>query len=307
MAGIEIDNYSASANLRFSGQAGFIGDPYDFSGVGRSTDSVVGSANRVWATLIGANTFVSAAHYSPRVGETIRFTDGNSTSSLNYDYLVKGAFVVPGTDIWIGYTDGPIESSLKRYAFDNTPANSLADTGLAGQSLFMNGDRALGGPGLITDHAVGINEAESWWEAGDSSHATPEWTALYAAPAAFDILVTFQNESGDNANNYAFHEGQVQRGDSGSPLFQVASGELEIVGLGWAVADSLDGNFIDTFGPRNTFTDPLEMRDASYFSYVGSYEDQISATLSRVPPPIPEPGSAGMFLLAIASACRRKR
>ncbi|MDB4041355.1 hypothetical protein N9497_02105, partial [Akkermansiaceae bacterium] len=58
VSGIAVDNYSDAANLRFSGQSGFIGDPYDFSGIGRTTDTVTASVNRTWATLLGENYFV---------------------------------------------------------------------------------------------------------------------------------------------------------------------------------------------------------------------------------------------------------
>ena len=303
VSGIAVDNYSDAANLRFSGQSGFIGDPYDFSGIGRTTDTVTASVNRTWATLLGENYFVSAVHHHPLTGETIQFKDGNSTSSTNYDYIVKGGFAVPGTDIWIGYTDEAINGSLKRHSLNTTPANSLADTGLAGQTLFMNGDRVAAGPGLVTDHVLGINEAESWWESGQNAHATPEWAAVFESAATFDQLITFGNEPGDTSNNVAFHEGQVQKGDSGAPLFRVASGDLEIVGINWAVVPLLEGNFVDT----SATPEPLEERNASYYSYVGSYESQINSTISNVPAATPEPNSMGLIALASIFAYRRRR
>lgn len=305
--GIQVENYSDATNLRFSEQSGFIGDPYDLSGVGRTTNSITGSVNRTWATLIGENTFVSAVHFHPNTGETIRFADGNSSSSPTYDYIVKGGFAVPGTDIWIGYTEEAISSSLQRYSLDATPANSLADTGLAGETLLLSGDNAAGGGGLLSNQVLATNQAESWWEDGSSLVNTPEWGVLFSSAATFDRLITFANDSGDNANNFTTYEGQVQGGDSGAPLFSVSSGSLEIVGLGWAAATNLNGNFVNTGGQPNSVNDPLESRDASFFSYVGSYESEINTTLANVPAAIPEPGSAGLLSLAALFTYRRRR
>ncbi|MDB4274839.1 PEP-CTERM sorting domain-containing protein, partial [Akkermansiaceae bacterium] len=118
-----------------------------------------------------------------------------------------------------------------------------------------------------------------------------------------DQLITFGNEPGDTSKNVAFHEGQVQRGDSGAPLFRVASGDLEIVGINWAVIPLLDGNFVDT----SATPEPLEERNASYYSYVGSYESQINSTISNVPAATPEPNSMGLISLASIFAYRRRR
>lgn len=102
-------------------------------------------------------------------------------------------------------------------------------------------------------------------------------------------------------------EGQLQEGDSGSPLFSGLAGELTLQGLAFAVvADPffIEGNFIDTGGFPGSTNDPYEQREATFFNYVGSYD--LSSAIAAVPAPVsvPEPstlllvGGVGVFLLA---------
>jgi hypothetical protein len=297
-------NYTNAENLRFEDDPAFIGNSYDWSGVGRTSD---GTTNREWATLLGENYFISAVHYHPTTGETITFKGGNSLLSETYNYTVSGGFAVSGTDLWIGYTNAPIDSSLKRYSITNSPANTLAEAGLGGSTLFVNGDNVSGGPGEVTDHVVGTNQAESWLESGSDTFTIPESTLTFTQSATFDQLITFENLSGDTSNTFTTHETQLQGGDSGSPLFSFSGGDLEIVGIGYAVLSNVSANFIDTNGPAGGSKDPLEERNMSFYSYPGSYESEIATTIALIPASfVPEPSSATFLLLSILLINRRR-
>jgi hypothetical protein len=297
-------NYSDAENFRFENDPAFIGNPYDWSGVGRTSD---GTTNREWATLLGENYFISAVHYHPTTGETITFKDGNSLLSTTYNYTVSGGFAVSGTDLWIGYTNAPIDSSLKRYSITNTPADTLAEVGLGGSTLYVTGDNVSGGPGEVTDHVVGTNQAESWLESGTDTFTIPESTLTFTPNASFDQLITFENLSGDTSNTFTTHEAQIQSGDSGAPLFSFSGGDLEIVGIGYAVLTNVSANFIDTNGPAGGNKDPLEARNVSFYNYPGSYESEIATAIALVPDSlVPEPSSATLLLFSIFLIKRRR-
>lgn len=306
--GVVVANFSAPTNTRFEGDPSFIGNPYDWSGVGRVSVSADGSTNKEWATLIGENYFMSANHFKPSTGDTITFASGNLPGSPTFNYTVAGGFGVAGTDLWIGYTEEAMNASLKRYNITNTPANTLTELGLSGSELFMNGDNITGGAGTLASTVVGTNEAESWLEEGSSSFSTPSVTINLPSAANFDQLITFRNIDGDTSNTFTTHEAQVQSGDSGSPLFKVSGGDLEIVGIAWAVATDVSGNFIDTTGPAGSTNDPLEERNLSFYSYPGSYESEIASAVALVPPSvIPEPSSTIFLSLGIAVLFRRNK
>ena len=292
---VTVSNYTAATNNRFTNDPSFVGNGFDWSGVGRS------SSGR-WATLIGDNYFISANHARPGVGETISFIAGNSATDPTFTYTVAGGFQVSGTDLWIGYTNEVADSSLSRYAYSTTPADTLADVGLPNMDLYVSGDQVSGSAGSVTDHVVGTNQAESFRNTGTTSMATPQWTVNFASSAGFDQLVMFANQTGDNTLNITAHEAQLQGGDSGSPLFAGSGGILTLQGIAYAVSagsNALPGNFVDTAGPANSPQDPLENRDASYFTYVGSYESQIASTIAQIPSPVPEPSSVAMLVVGL--------
>lgn len=297
---IEVANYASATNDRFANDAGFIGAGYDWSGVGRSTSGK-------WATLIGDNFFLTANHFEPSVGEMVTFASGNSLAATTHSYQVAGRIPISGTDFVISYFSSEVSPAIARYSFSTTPANSLNETGLVGQNLFVSGDRVAGDSGGVFDHVVATNQAESWFETGSSSLAAPQRTINFSSASGFDQVVTFQNVAGDTANSTTVSEAQLQQGDSGSPLFTGLAGELTLQGLAYAVvADPffIEANFVDTAGPAGSVIDPYEDREATLYSYVGSYD--LSSAIAAVPAPtvIPEPsallllGGAGFLLLA---------
>lgn len=308
---IVVANYSEPTNLRFNDHPAFIGHPYDWSGVGRvsaTLDTGPISDFREWATLIGDNVFLSATHFRPSTGDTITFASGNSPGSPTFNYEVAGGFAVPGTDIWIGYTAEAADASLKRYNVNTIAADNLTDTGLAGNSLFLNGDDVTGGGGTLADTVVGTNQASLFLNTGDTSINTPGVTIPLESPINFDLIITFQNLVGDTTHPASPYEAQVQGGDSGAPLFNISGGELEIVGAAFSVfSQPIQGNFIDTQGPAGSANDPLEAREGSLYSYFGSYETEINSAIAMVPAPVPEPSSLMLLLLSTITLFRRSK
>lgn len=299
---ISVANYSDATNDRFTNDASFIGAAYDFSGVGRST----ATGDTRWATLIGDNYFISANHYHPAVGTSIQFTKGNAPADPTYTYTVAGGFAVSGTDFWIGYTASAMDPSLARYTYSTQTANTLAETGLAGAGLFMMGDRIGGLAGSPMSQTVGTNQGESFRNTGTTSMNTPQTTVTFGTAADFDQIVTFENLPGDNTLAFTTHESQVETGDSGSPLFSISGGSLLLQGTAWAVA-TVGGNFVDTPGAPGSPGDPFESRNASFYTYIGSYQTAIANTIALVPAPVPEPSSLLLSILATPLLFRRRR
>lgn len=302
----DVANHSAETNDRFQNDGSFIGNGYDFSGIGRTQDGN-------WATRIGSNYFISANHFHPGTGENVKFYSSNDPSGPSYTYATAGGFHIAGTDLWIGYFNEALDSSLKTYSYNTTAANSLADTGVANTDVFMLGnsitsDAAYGGAGKLTDVVVAQNQAESWLEAGTTTVVAPGVNNNFASAAGWDQIVTFKNLSGDTENTFKNHEGQLQSGDSGSPLLSFAGGELIVQGIAYAVVTGgggLTGNFIDTLGPSPS-PDPYEKRVASFYTYTGSYHTNIQSTVANIPAPVPEPSAGMLFLLGCSGLLMRR-
>lgn len=305
-----IANFTQATNDRFTNDVSFIGAGYDWSGVGRT-------ASGRWVSLLGDNYFIAANHYRPGIGTNILF-EGHPTG-----YTVAGGQRIGSTDLWIGYTTQTIDLSLARYSITTSAATDLASTGLVGSTLFTSGNGpSTGGP---FNHVVGQNQAESWISGGTNTFDTPEMEIAFEdvnenpINVGWDNIIMFQNEEGD-VNNYEFHESQLVGGDSGSPLFSTSGGDLVLQGLAWAVSagdDALPGNFVDSAGlfdnpdpdiPEDDANpDKHELRNASYYTYTGSYTAEIDAYIATIPAGVPEPSICVLTSLSALALLRRKR
>lgn len=107
LQGIGTDHALSYSHDRFysGSNRAFIGQGYDWSGVGRNSASQ-------WATMISPSYFISSNHYHPSPGDTVTFYAGNSTSSPSYSFAVASGILVPGSsDLYLGRLSAPIPSS----------------------------------------------------------------------------------------------------------------------------------------------------------------------------------------------------
>ncbi|HHE31900.1 MAG TPA: hypothetical protein ENL07_04555 [Chlorobaculum parvum] len=208
-AKMAIYDYHAAINSRFYSEAdkNFIGDPYDFSGVGQSN-----SSDR-WATLVSDNCFISANHYHPGVGETITFYETNDLSGTSYSYTVTGGQRIGTTDLWIGWFDTAVDTSIERYEVLDM-ANDGDYTGL---ELYIYGK----------PNVVGTNTID--WVDNETNVLGSYHTIWYD----YDSIA---------------NEARLQSGDSGAPSFAVVNSSLALVGVHSAVCKDLNSS-IDTFVP----------------------------------------------------------
>ncbi len=100
-ADLLVRGYSAgTANFydRFNNSPQFIGNPFDWSGIGRS-------AGGRWGTMVSANYFLSAAHFAPGAGETLTFYGTNDLNGPSQTVnIVSVSKSLARIYIWDGLT-----------------------------------------------------------------------------------------------------------------------------------------------------------------------------------------------------------
>ncbi|MGE9268497.1 MAG: hypothetical protein ACQKBY_10395 [Verrucomicrobiales bacterium] len=280
-ASIDIANYGAAENDRFSNSPVFLLNGHNLSGVGRD------SAGR-WVTMISDNVFLSATHYHPSTGTALTFHTSNDPLAPVVSATVAGGQQIGGTDLWIGYLDAPLVG-ISSYETLNAPLNSMffnvspyyqEDAYMIGRSPGTGGYASS----PLTDLAVGTNQLEGFQENstvdGDSSVG--------------DVFLLIENEAGDAPFNVTSYEADLNSGDSGSPLFILEGGELVVAGIAWASGKVELGNDVTSVE-----------RDLSVYTYTGSYGDQIEAYINAHA--IPEPSGLFLFAAFATWAVRRER
>ncbi len=275
---ISIQSFSPATNDRFANDPSFIGDAYDWSGVGRS-------AGGQWVVMLTPTVFLTAQH-APASG-TITFFPGNDPGASAVTRTVSTGQQISGTDLRIGQLDSALPPTIATYNFATTALTSttFSTSFLANAPVFLSGHSPTTtgyGGSALTNQAVGTNRVEGF-VAGQSIAGSPT-----------DVLVTVQNQPGDVGYTHTTYEAQLASGDSGGPLMWVSGGDLVVVGINAAV-----GTVDIQPGPGET------LRPASVFSYTGNYagpiQDYINAAM------IPEPSVIGLLASATALLLRRRR
>ncbi len=214
-----IRNYSAAQHYRFyvGNDKNFVGEPYDFSGVGYSNAGH-------WATLVSNNYFISATHYHPDAGETVTFWATNDLAGPSYTYTVTGGSRIGTTDLWVGRFDTAVDSSIARYPVAMLPsASDYMDL-----VLYNYGANQLVGRNVLEDMGsitVSPSTGEAAWYDYDN------------------------NDSPSVGGDETF----LQAGDSGAPSFTILNSDLSLIGVHWAIATYPGGSpygSIDTFVPE---------------------------------------------------------
>lgn len=267
---IIIDGFTSAQNDRFANDPSFIASGFDLSGVAISNASA-------WATLVSPNVVLSATHFNPGLGTTIRFYPTNDPGDGYITRDVASFQRIGTTDIWAGVLDSPVTGDIATYSFATEPITTatfgLSPYSLENAYLFGRSPTANIAP---EDIAVGRNVVDLFFEDVDDGSSIN------------DALITVVNESSDL--NYVSFETHLQGGDSGGPMFVENNGELLLVGINWFIVNDYD---IDS-GPG-----PSVLRDLNGVSYIGNYANDIQAFIDANAP-IPEPGHTS---LALALSC----
>lgn len=239
LAALYIQDYDPLRHERFcdSDGAAFIGEGYDFSGVGRTSTSR-------WVTMISPTYFVSAGHYFPQPGTTVTFYEGNEKSEEFAHRYVVDDFTM--TMYWNGETsdlkvgklvvpEGQSEAILPQDGITSYPVVSPDDFAYFGAELFVYGR---------TDR-VGTNNVSKICPLDNCNSANRCITEI------MEFLFTPDVENGQGAD-----EAYVMSGDSGGPSFVVIDGELALAGIhyynygstpipGYASGDSFVPAYLD--------------------------------------------------------------
>jgi hypothetical protein len=261
---------------RFDNDPTFIGSAFDWSGVGRT------SGDR-WGVLISPSFVLSAAHYPPALGDTIRFYASNDpggaseTRLINSNVTITDTGIGVGSDLLLTRLSSPV-AGIATYAIGN-PASSLV-----GEELFVWGQSNKADPLLNT--RLGRNEV---------TEVAPAFSDTKLVGTGDVFTYDFNTTSGLGAD-----EAKVVTGDSGGPSFIVGpDGKLALVGIHWfeysadpKVPGSLGGSG-DTL--VTSFIEELN----SAMSNMGSLE--------RVTVAVPEPSALGLCVVGFSAVCLRRR
>jgi hypothetical protein len=216
-----LQSYNAADHDRFyvGTDKSFIGDPYDWSGVGRSS---------YWVTMVSSDYFLTANHYHPSVGETLYFYWSNDPSGGQETATVASGVQIGESDLWLGRLSTSVSSQVEIYPILALPENSAYDNltlytfGLSSTSPTQENVR------------LGRNEID------------PGSYAFYN-DAATGLAYTFTYDS----PGLGADESYLQPGDSGGPSFSIIDGLPAMVGIHWFIwTDDEDPNI---YGSADTF------------------------------------------------------
>ena len=275
---LTIQNYNSTQHDRFANNANFIGNGFNWGGVGRTSGS--------WGTLISP-TFVLTATHAAGAGP-IRFYTSNDP---NGGYVQRN--IVQNIAITQSGSNKPSDLTLSRLdsavsGVDFFPILDLPTSAqYINQTLFVFGLSTSGDP--FTNVRVGRNQID-------------------------DILPLFShpNLNGGNSKNDVFtydfdnpgglgaDEARVEGGDSGGSSFVIANGKPALVGIHWFQYDARDfaGGKLgsgDTF--VSSFVDELNAAIAA----TGSLE-QVQAITA-----VPEPSTLLLVSAFLGTALLHRR
>ena len=88
-AALSLQTYIPEKHDRYANNTNFIGQNYNFSGVGIET----GSRAR-WATMISSTHFITATHATPSIGANIVFHTNNNPNGPTISRKIVGTTVI---------------------------------------------------------------------------------------------------------------------------------------------------------------------------------------------------------------------
>ncbi|NQU23119.1 MAG: PEP-CTERM sorting domain-containing protein [Candidatus Nealsonbacteria bacterium] len=228
----------------------FIGDPYDFSGAGRV--DLTGNSAR-WVTMISPSYFLSASHWHPADGATVKFHYTNDPDGAAELRTIESGVQIGVSDVWLGKLSSPVSSSVAKYPLLELGGNwNYNDLEILTFGLTVA--RSLG---TATTVRLGRNEINP------NEYGTDPPTGGKYYRYEFDDPGLGDDES------------YLQTGDSGGPSFNIYNGQPALTGIHW---------FIDDEG---------EPRDYSGDSFIKPYVADIQAAMiGERPTLLPTPPNA---------------
>jgi hypothetical protein len=205
-ADMQVQGYSPSVNDRFNNSTSFLGEGYNFSGVGNSSGA---AGTGVWGTMISPQYFVSASHAYPGPGTALTFYSTNNANGPSYTGIVaSGTPIIDAagnyTDLWLGELTAPIPASADIAYY---PIAYSASGNYDGLGIYVYGVPNRLGYNHIAATAMQPLGVQNGTEISES---------LYSD--GFDPLPG------------GLEEAYLQPGDSGGPEFAVVDGALALVG-----------------------------------------------------------------------------
>lgn len=223
--GMTVRGYQATRHDRFyeGDDKAFIGEEFDWSGVGRT-------GGDEWVTMISPSYFLSSAHLAPDGNDTVTFYEENDQSGLSHDYVVNVGQQIAvenqsnPTDLWVGKLNDSIADDPINYypVLDASSAYS-------GMELYNYGkpDR------------VGRNELDGFTSRTVEDPNTEEEST--------GMSMVF-NYDGQDVLDIGDDETLLRGGDSGGPSFTKWNDRLALLGIHWFTSEDDDFSG-DTFVP----------------------------------------------------------
>ena len=218
-AAMTLQAYAPEKHDRFHDPAdpakAFIGDPYDWSGVGRRTR---------WATMISPSYFLSAEHFHHDAGE-LRFYTSNDPDAPPEVYTIESGTQIDGSDLWLGKLTTPVGRNINYYPILALPDHADYDD-LEIYTFGLSVDRFEAAPTTVR---LGRNHFDpgSIELRGDDEEP--------GASEGITFLFDFDDPGGTGDD-----ESYLQSGDSGGPSFVIRNGTPALVGIHWFIWEDDD-------------------------------------------------------------------
>ncbi|MEZ6061496.1 MAG: PEP-CTERM sorting domain-containing protein [Planctomycetaceae bacterium] len=197
-----VQGYNTNFHDRFTNHADFIGNPYNWSGVGRGTQ---------WATMVSDSFFVSASHAHPGLNADVTFYHGNDPGGMSESHTVAQGWRIDGSDLWLGRLSSSVSSNVEKYAIaDVTPSGA--------EGLTFSTFGRTGGAATPTSQRMGRNVVTQ----SITNFSDP------ALSGSGDVFIFDYDVPGLGAD-----EARVTGGDSGAPTFVLTPSGPAVLGIHW--------------------------------------------------------------------------
>ncbi len=251
-----LQSYAAQRHDRFydptDPNKAFLGEPYDFSGVGRNTR---------WATMISPSYFLTAAHYRQGIGTALYFYTTNDPAETPQQRLVESGQRIAASDLWLGKLAAPVSPDIEFYPILGLPDHPAYDD-LEIYTFGLSVDRFSA---TATTVRLGRNHIDPGSIAPVTDGEPP------GAVTGETFLFDFDDPGGAGDD-----ESYLQGGDSGGPSLVIHQGLPAVVGIHWFIwEDELD---TDVYGSGDTFVP--EYIDELNAAMVGEQVTVVSSILT---------------------------